>query len=211
MRQYLAGKIRNVAIAGHGSSGKTSLAEALLFKAGATDRLGKVPDGNTVCDFDPEEVKRKVSVSSAVAPFSWGSVKINLIDTPGLFDFAAGMYEGVRAAESVLIAVSARSGLNVGAEKAYKLAEQMGKSRMFFVNKMDTENADFYKVLEELKGAFGPSVCPLVFAVGTRRPFSLASITRDRTGRHAAAREKQTGGLFFRLRVDPRCLLQTPV
>lgn len=109
MRQYLAGKIRNVAIAGHGSSGKTSLAEALLFKAGATDRLGKVPDGNTVCDFDPEEVKRKVSVSSAVAPFSWGSVKINLIDTPGLFDFAAGMYEGVRAAESVLIAVSARS------------------------------------------------------------------------------------------------------
>ena len=165
MRQYLAGKIRNVAIAGHGSSGKTSLAEALLFKAGATDRLGKVPDGNTVCDFDPEEVKRKVSVSSAVAPFSWGSVKINLIDTPGLFDFAAGMYEGVRAAESVLIAVSARSGLNVGAEKAYKLAEQMGKSRMFFVNKMDTENADFYKVLEELKGAFGPSVCPLVVPV----------------------------------------------
>lgn len=110
MRQYLAGKIRNVAIAGHGGSGKTSLAEALLFKAGATDRLGKTADGNTVCDFDPEEVKRKVSVSSAVAPFAWGSVKINLIDTPGLFDFAAGFYEGVRAAESVLICVSARAG-----------------------------------------------------------------------------------------------------
>ncbi len=165
MRQYLAGKIRNVAIAGHGSSGKTSLAEALLFKAGATDRLGKVSDGNTVCDFDPEEIKRKVSVSSAVAPFAWGSVKINLIDTPGLFDFAGGVYEGVRAAESVLICVSARSGVTVGAQKAYKLADKMKKSKMFFINKMDAENADFYKVLEDLKSNFGPSICPIVVPV----------------------------------------------
>ena len=165
MRQYLAGKIRNVAIAGHGSSGKTSLAEALLFKAGATDRLGKVADGNTVCDFDVEEIRRKVSGSSAVAPFAWGSVKINLIDTPGLFDFAAGMYEGVRPAESVLIVVSARSGVTVGAQKAYKLADSMGKSKMFFVNKMDAEHADFYKVLEDLKASFGPSICPLVVPV----------------------------------------------
>ncbi len=165
MRQYLAGKIRNVAIAGHGSSGKTSLAEALLFKAGATDRLGKVSDGNTVCDFDPEEIKRKVSVSSAVAPFAWGSVKINLIDTPGLFDFAGGVYEGVRAAESVLICVSARSGVTVGAQKAYKLADKMQKSKLFFINKMDAENADFYKVLEDLKSNFGPSVCPIVVPV----------------------------------------------
>ncbi len=162
MKQYLAGKIRNVALAGHGGSGKTSLAEALLFKAGASDRLGKVADGNTVCDFDPEEVKRKVSVSSAVAPFTWGSTKINLIDTPGLFDFAGGFYEGVRAAESVLITVSGKSGVTVGVEKAYQLAVELGKARMFFVSKLDTENADFYKVLEELKAAFGPSVCPLV-------------------------------------------------
>jgi len=162
MKQYLAGKIRNVALAGHGGSGKTSLAEALLFKAGASDRLGKVADGNTVCDFDPEEMKRKVSVSSAVAPFTWGSTKINLIDTPGLFDFAGGFYEGVRAAESVLITVSGKSGVSVGVEKAYQLAVELGKARMFFVSKMDTENADFYKVLEELKTAFGPSVCPLV-------------------------------------------------
>ncbi len=162
MRQYLAGKIRNVALAGHGGSGKTSLAEALLFKAGATDRLGRVESGNTVCDFDPEEIKRVASVASAVAPFSWGSVKINLIDTPGLFDFATGFYEGVRAAESVLITVSAKSGVTVGAEKAHKLALEQGKSRMFFISKMDAENADFYKALEELKSAFGPSVCPLV-------------------------------------------------
>lgn len=162
MRQYLAGKIRNVAIAGHSGAGKTSLAEALLFKAGATDRLGKVLDGNTVCDFDPEELKRHVSVSSAVAPFAWGSVKVNLIDTPGLFDFAGGMYEGIRPVESVLISVSAKSGVSVGTEKAYKLASELGKSKMFFVNKMDSENADFYKVLEELKANFGPSVCPIV-------------------------------------------------
>lgn len=165
MRQYLAGKIRNVAVAGHGSSGKTSLVEALLYKAGATDRLGKIADGNTVSDFDPEEIKRKVSVSSAVLPFAWGSVKINLIDTPGLFDFAAGFYEGVRAAENVLICVSARSGVTVGAQKAYRLADKMAKSKMIFVNKMDADHADFYKVLEELKTNFGPSICPIVVPV----------------------------------------------
>lgn len=162
MRQYLAGKIRNIALAGHSSAGKTSLAEALLFKAGASDRLGKTADGNTICDFDPEEIKRQVSVSSAVAPFSWGSTKINLIDTPGLFDFAGGMFEGVRPAESVLITVSAKSGVSVGTEKAYKLACDLHKSRLFFVNKMDAEHADFYKTLEELKAVFGPSVCPVV-------------------------------------------------
>jgi len=162
MRQYLAGKIRNIALAGHGGSGKTSLAEALLFKAGEIDRLGKIADGNTALDFDPEEIKRQVSVSSAMYPFTWGSVKINLIDTPGLFDFAGGMYEGVRAAESVVIALSAKDGVEVGTEKAYELAGKMKKARMFFVNKMDVEHADFYKVLEELKTKFGPSVCPLV-------------------------------------------------
>ncbi len=162
MKQYLAGKIRNVALAGHSSSGKTTLAEALLFKTGYSDRLGKVTDGNTVCDFDPEEIKRKGSVSSTVAPFAWGSTKINLIDTPGLFDFEGGMYEGMIAAESVLITVSARDGVEVGTEKAYDLADRLGRAKMFFVTQMDMENADFYKVLEQLKAQFGPSVCPLV-------------------------------------------------
>lgn len=134
----------------------------MLFKAGATDRLGKVADANTICDFDQEETKRKVSVSMAVAPLTWGSVKVNLLDTPGLFDFAAGFYEGVRAADSVMIVLSGKSGVTVGAEKAYKLATQLNKARMFVVTKLDTENADFYKVLEDLKAKFGPSVCPLV-------------------------------------------------
>ena len=127
MAQYTAENIRNIALAGHGSAGKTSLAEALLFKAGATDRLGKVLDANTVCDFDPEEIKRKVSVSLAVAPLSWKDKKINLIDTPGLFDFAAGMHEGVRAANNVLIALSGKSGVSVGTEKAYRMAKNAKK------------------------------------------------------------------------------------
>lgn len=162
MRQYLAGRIRNIALTGHSGSGKTSLTEALLFKAGATDRLGKVADGNTVSDYDPEEIKRQVSVSTSIAPFAWGSTKINLIDTPGLFDFAGETVQGVRAAESLLICVSGKSGVDVGTEKAYKMAKDASKATMFFVSKLDADHADFYKVFEELKATFGPTVCPIV-------------------------------------------------
>lgn len=162
MRQYLAGRIRNIALTGHSGSGKTSLTEALLFKAGSTDRLGKVADGNTVSDYDPEEIKRQVSVSTSIAPFAWGSTKINLIDTPGLFDFAGETVQGVRAAESLLICVSGKSGVDVGTEKAYKMAKDASKATMFFVSKLDADHADFYKVFEELKATFGPTVCPIV-------------------------------------------------
>lgn len=162
MKQYLAARIRNIALTGHSDSGKTSLAEALLFKAGASDRFGKTSEGNTICDFDPEEIKRKVSVCTAVAPFAWGSTKINLIDTPGLFDFAGEAAQGVRAAESLLIAVSGKSGVDVGTEKAYKMAKDLSKATLFFVSKLDVEHSDFYKVFEELKSTFGPSVCPIV-------------------------------------------------
>ena len=162
MRQYLAGRIRNIALTGHSGSGKTSLTEALLFKAGATDRLGKVADGNTVSDYDPEEIKRQVSVSTSIAPFAWGSTKINLIDTPGLFDFAGETVQGVRAAESLLICVSGKSGVDVGTEKAYKMAKDASQATMFFVSKLDADHADFYKVFEELKATFGPTVCPIV-------------------------------------------------
>lgn len=151
-----------MALAGHGGSGKTSLAEALLFKTGTTDRLGKVTEGTTISDCDPEEIKRKVSVSLSLAPFAWGSTKINLIDTPGLFDFEGEMAEGIRAAESLLITVSGKSGVNVGTEKAYKMAKAANKATMFFVTKLDADHADFYKVLEDLKASFGPSVCPIV-------------------------------------------------
>ena len=162
MKQYLAGRIRNVALAGHSDSGKTSLAEAMLYQSGTIERMGKTAEGNTVCDSDSESIKRKASVASSVAPFSWGSTKINLLDTPGLFDFESGLYEGVRPAESVLIAVSGKDGVSVGTEKAYRLAKKQQKATMFFVSKLDVEHSDFYKVLEGLKTQFGPSVCPIV-------------------------------------------------
>ena len=165
MAKFSSDAIRNICLLGHGGDGKTSIAEAMLYLAKATDRLGKVADGNTVCDFDPEEIKRHVSLSLAVAPVEQGNVKLNLIDVPGLFDFEAGLYEGMPAAESVMVVVSARSGLAVGARKAYQLALKQNKSRMIFVNKVNAEHADFYKVFEQLKAELGPSVCPVVVPV----------------------------------------------
>lgn len=167
MKQYSSNKIKNVAIVGHGGSGKTSLAEALLFLTKSSDRLGNIADGNTVCDFDPEEIKRKASISLALAPYEYKDTKVNLLDTPGLFDFTTGLYEGIRAAGSVLVTVSGKSGVTVGAKKAYKRAKTLGKSRAIFVSKLDRESADFYKVLESLKANFGPSICPIVVPYGS--------------------------------------------
>ena len=165
MKQYRSNQIKNVAVAGHGGSGKTTLVEALLYSTGASDRLGTVADGNTVCDYDSEEIKRKASISLAVAPYEYRDIKVNLLDCPGLFDFTTGLYEGVQAAGSVLITISGKSGVTVGAKKAYKIAKKRGKSRAIFVSKLDRESADFYKVLEQLKSIFGPSVCPLVVPI----------------------------------------------
>ncbi|MBQ6569803.1 MAG: elongation factor G [Clostridia bacterium] len=162
MKQYPANNIRNIVLAGHSGSGKTSLAEAMLHLAGASDRFGKVAEGNTVCDFDPEEIRRKTSVSTAVAPLEFKGCKINLIDVPGLFDFEGGVREGIRAAECAVITVSSKSGVAVGTEKAFKAADQRGISKIFFVSKMDSDHANFYKALEGLEATFGTAVCPLV-------------------------------------------------
>ncbi|MGN0454958.1 MAG: elongation factor G [Ruminococcus sp.] len=162
MKQYNAKKILNIALAGHSGSGKTSVAESILYLTGGTDRLGKISDGNTTLDFDTEEIKRKSSVMTAVAPVEWKNTKINLIDTPGLFDFEGGVYEGMRAADSALIVVSGKDGVNVGTEKAVKIAEKQGLTKIFFVNGLCDESARFYRVFENLKATFGPSVCPVV-------------------------------------------------
>ncbi len=162
---YENDRIRNVLIAGHAGAGKTSLAEAMLFLTGGTDRHGRVEDGNTVCDFDADEARRKASLSLAIAPVEYDDIKINLLDCPGLFDFEAGQSEGINAVESVLVCVSAKSGLSVGAQKAYKNAVKNNKSHMIYVSKVDSENGDFYKVFEELKSEFGPSVCPVVVPI----------------------------------------------
>ncbi|MDR3644988.1 MAG: elongation factor G [Clostridia bacterium] len=162
MKQYQSSEIRNIVLLGHSGSGKTTLAEAMLFLAGATDRQGKVEDGNTVCDFDPEEVKRRVSVSTAIAPLEWKGCKINILDTPGLFDFEGESLEGLRAADCAVIAVPAKSGVGVGTEKAWKRTAAAKLPRAFMISKLDEDRADFYKVLEELKARFGPAVCPVI-------------------------------------------------
>ena len=162
---YASKDIRNILVAGHAGCGKTTLTEALLYLSGATERMGRVEDGTTASDFDPEEVRRKASLNSSVVPVEYQGIKYNLIDTPGLFDFETGAAEGVMAAESVLICVSGRSGVSVGAEKAYRLACKNNKARMIFVTKTDLENADYFKILEQMKIQFGPSVCPCVVPV----------------------------------------------
>lgn len=158
-------RIKNITLAGHNGSGKTSLAEALLYKVGVSDRLGKTTDGTTIMDFDPEEVKRKISIGSSAAAFDYEDIKVNLIDTPGLFDFAVEMIQGISAADTVMITVSAKSGVKVGTKKAYKEAVKQNKSKMLVVTKIDDENANFYNVLTELKTVFGPTVCPVVVPV----------------------------------------------
>lgn len=165
MKIYDAKNIRNIVLAGHASKGKTTLAEALLSAAGATERLGKVEDGTAVMDYDAEEKKRKISVSCAVAPVEYKGKKINILDTPGLFDFAEGAAEGIRAAETALIVVSARSGLAVGAEKAFKNAGSRRMAKIFVTTKMDDERADFYKAFNAMAAKFGTSVCPVVIPV----------------------------------------------
>ena len=162
MNQYQAKNIVNLAVAGHSGAGKTSLAEAMLYLAGASDRRGKVGEGNTVCDYDPEEIRRKASISAAVAPLEWKNKKINLLDAPGLFDFEGGLCESMRAADTVLVVISGKDGISVGTEKAFEAAEQRGLAKIFFVNGLCDESARFYRVFEDLKAQFGPSVCPVV-------------------------------------------------
>lgn len=162
MKAYSKENIRNVVIAGHGGRGKTTLAEAMLYLSGASDRLGKVTDGNTVMDFDAEEKKRKVSVSSAVANLEWNNKKINIIDTPGLFDFEGGRSEGIRAAEAIIVVLSASHGVDVGAEKALRAAGKRGLSKFIAVSKCDGEDRDFYKTLNALKEKYSTAICPVV-------------------------------------------------
>ena len=167
MKQYATEKIRNAAILGHGGCGKTSLSEALLYLTKATDRQGKVSDGNTVSDFDAEEKKRGTSVSTSVLPLEYKDVKINLLDTPGMFDFAGEMAEGLRAADIALIAVSGKSGVNTGTKKAWKAAGKSNCAKAFFISKMSEEHADFFKVLSQLQTEFGTGICPVVLTDGS--------------------------------------------
>ncbi len=164
-------KIRNVALVGHGGSGKTSLAEALLFVAGAISRLGRVEDGTTVTDFDPEEARRRISVSLAMAPFEHDGHKVNVIDTPGYADFVSDVAAALRAADLAVFVVSAVEGVEVQTELVWRMAEELGLPRVVFVNKLDRERASFARTLDQLKDKFGAGVAPLQLPIGEEAEF----------------------------------------
>ena len=172
MKDYNYKKLRNVGLMGHGATGKTSLAEALLFYTNNTDRLGKIEEGNTVMDYEQEEKRRGISLSTSVASFEENDTKINIVDMPGYFDFQGEVSQGMRAVDIATIVVCAVSGVQVGTEKAWDYCEKIKLPRAFFINKMDRENADFDKTLEEMKNSFGMSIVPIQYPIGKESNFT---------------------------------------
>ena len=158
-----ANDIRNIALLGHGGSGKTSLAEQMLFMTKGTDRLGRTADGNTTCDYDAEEIKRQISISLAFAPVNYKGVKINVMDAPGNFDFSGEALSAIRAAECAVLVGAAKDGLSVGMERSWKMLGK--KPRMIFINRTDEDNSDYASCLDALKGKFGQAIAPIVAPV----------------------------------------------
>ena len=171
MENYGLGNIHNTVLMSHGGTGKTSLAEAMLFTAGAVNRMGKVDDGSSVSDYDPDEIKRKISINLSLLPCIWQGKKINVIDTPGYADFIGEVKAGMRVSESAVILVCAASGVEVGTEQSWKNCEEANLPRLIFVNKMDRENADFAKTVEAIKAKLGNRCLPLQLAIGNHTSF----------------------------------------
>ena len=161
MDVFRTDRIRNVVLLGHGGAGKTSLVEAMAYLSGITSRLGKVTDGNTVSDYDKEEIKRKFSISTSVVPIIWGKVKINVLDTPGYFDFVGEVEEAVAAADAAIIVVSGKDGIQVGTQKAWELCEKYKLPRMFFVTEMDIDDVSYRQVVEDLTEMYGKKIAPI--------------------------------------------------
>ncbi len=172
MGGYGVSDVRNVAIVGHGGSGKTSLVEAILYSAGVTSRLGRVDEGNTVSDFDPEEIQRKVSINSSVIYLDYNGKRINIVDTPGYGDFISDMYSAVRVVDTVVMVISAPSGIEVQTEVAWDRIQELEKPAAVVVNKLDREHTDFYNVLEELRSSWGKHIYPLFLPVGKEAAFN---------------------------------------
>ncbi len=172
MKTYDANDIRNVLLVGHGGAGKTALLEAMLFTSGAITRMGRVEDGNTVSDFEPEEVKKQISVSLAMAPVEWDGVKINVLDAPGYADFIGDVRSAIRAVDAVILVVSAVDGVEVQTEVAWELAVEAGLPRAIVVNKLDRERSSFERTLNELVRSFGTQVAPLELPIGEEHGFT---------------------------------------
>ena len=165
MNVFRTDRIRNVVLLGNGGAGKTTLAEAMAYLAGMTNRLGKVEDGNTVSDFDKEEIKRKFSISTTLIPVPWQDVKVNILDTPGYFDFVGEVEEAVSAADAAVIVVSGKAGIQVGTQKAWNLCEKYKLPRMIFVTDMDVDDVSFRTTVEELSEVFGKRIAPIHFPI----------------------------------------------
>jgi len=171
MENYQSGQIRNVVLLSHTGAGKTSLSEAMLFQSKAITRIGKVDDGATTSDYEPEEVKRKISISTSLLPFEWNKTKVNILDAPGYADFVGEVKAALRVAEGAVIVVCAASGVEVGTELVWKYAEDKGVPRILFINKIDRENADFFKTLEQLQTTFGRKCVPIQLPIGSESSF----------------------------------------
>jgi len=171
MKEYATANIRNVALIGHGSTGKTSLSEAMLFSAKAINRLGRVDDGTTTSDFDPDEIRRSFSVNLSVLPCEWQGNKLNILDTPGYADFVGEVKCAVRAADAAVIVVCAASGVQVGAEYAWAYADEQNLPRLVFINRMDRENADFHQTLSQLQGMYGQKCAAFQLPLGAQADF----------------------------------------
>ena len=162
---YTANSIRNIVLLGHSGSGKTALAESLLYMTGAIDRMGKNADGNTVCDYDPEEIRRNISISTAVVPLEYKNVKINLLDAPGGFDFSGAAIEALRAADAAILVCSAKDGITVGFEKAWKYCEERNMPRFIYISKVDEDNSDYNATFDALREKYGNKIAPVVVPI----------------------------------------------
>lgn len=171
MKEYKIEDVRNIGIIGHGGTGKTSLTEAILFNCKETDRIGRVEDGTTVSDYDPEEKKRQISISVAVAPCEYNNHRLYFVDTPGYFDFVGELIQGLKAVDTAIINTCAVSGLQVGTEKAWDYVNKFKVPRVFFINKLDRENANFDMVFQQIKNKFGISVVPVQIPIGKEAGF----------------------------------------
>ena len=192
MKVYTTDRIRNVVVLGHGGSGKTSLVEALAYMGGITSRLGSVTEGNTISDFDKEEIKRKFSINTSVVPVIWGDVKLNILDTPGYFDFAGEAEEAASAADAAIIVVSGKNGVEVGTQKAWALCEKYKLPRMFYVSNMDVDNASFRQVVEDLTELYGKKIAPIHLPIRENEQFvGYVNVVKKKGRRYLAKGQKE--------------------